>query len=119
MDVVQLLIPADGVHIAVQAAVQGEVVALQGLAFPFSQRVDDLHILPHVFDIKLNRALHPVQVVVEAAARQYKQGGRHTGQIELIGKLPLKSILQQFDGDFGFHNVQLGLVPFWKLQSLQ
>ena len=40
MEVVQLLIPADGIHVGVQALAYRKLIAVQGQTLPLSQRVD-------------------------------------------------------------------------------
>ena len=68
--------------------------------------VDDLHFLADVGDVEGNGAFDTIQVVVDAAVLPDEQGSGHTGQVELLCKLPFKGILDQLDGDFRLQDVQ-------------
>ena len=78
MDVVQLFIPADGVHIGVKAAAYRKIVALEGQTLPFCQRVDDLRLRAHSGDVEADGALIAVQIVVETGILRHKQGSGYT-----------------------------------------
>ncbi len=98
VEVIQQLIPADGVHIGVEAGAGAEAVGPQGHPLPLGQGLDDLHLGPvHIQDIKLDRALHPVQVVVKAAFWPDKERGGDAGEAQGGGKLRLKGILGGLD----------------------
>ena len=74
MEVVQLLIPADGVHVRHQAVAHEEVVVVEGQAFPLGQGVHHLALDAHGGDVEAHRALHTVEVIVEAGGRVHEQG---------------------------------------------
>ena len=74
MEVIQLLVPADGVHIRHQAVAHKEVVVVEGKALPFGQGVDHLALDAHSGDVEAHGALHAVEVVVEAGGRVHEQG---------------------------------------------
>ena len=111
VEIVQLLVPADGVHVGVQPLAHRELIAVQGHALPLGQGVDHLGLPPGEGDVEGDRALHSVQVVVEAAGRLHKQGGGHPAQAqgppEGVGEQPL----EQADGLLGVVQIQTGGVP--------
>ena len=78
VDIIQVLIPADGVHIGIQAVAHGEIVSFQGQTLPFCQGVDNLGIDSNGGDVKGYRPLIAVQVVVEAGIFRDKQGSGDT-----------------------------------------
>ena len=78
VDVVQLLIPANGVHVGVQAVAHGKMVPLQGQTLPFGQRMHHLGIGPYGGNVKGHRPLVAVQVVIQAGAFCDEQGSGNT-----------------------------------------
>ena len=74
MEIVQLLIPADGIHVSDKALPGAEAVLAQGITLPFGKAVHHLGVLVEAGNIKGNRALNAVQIIVEAAAVGDKQG---------------------------------------------
>ena len=72
MQIIQILIPADGIHIGINAAAGAKAVALERQTFPFGETVHHLHITVHFQHVKLNRALHTVEIVVESRLRPDK-----------------------------------------------
>ena len=110
VEIVQIFIAADGVHIAVQALAHAEVVVLQGLALPFCQRLHHLCFNAAVLDIKGDFALHAVQVVVQAGGCFQKQRRRHTVQVQRGAQCVGKQALDRADGALGVVQVQRGRV---------
>ena len=110
VEVVQLLVPADGVHIAVQTLAHMEIVVLQCLPLPLCQRLHHLCLDAAVLDVKGHLALHAVQVVIQAGGSLQKQRCGHAVQIQRgaqgIGKQPL----HRADGALGVVQVQRGFV---------
>ena len=98
VEVIHHFIPADSVHIRVEAAAGGELIALEGQALPLGQRMHHLAVGPHVGDVKGDRALHAVEVVVEAGVSVHKQGGGDPVQIQPDGEAVLELRVDQFDG---------------------
>ncbi len=78
MEIVGLLIPPDGVHIGVEPLPHGELVAVERHALPLGQGVDHLGVPPGGGNIKSDRPLHTVEVVVEARWMPPQTGGRNT-----------------------------------------
>ena len=111
---VQLLVPADGVHVGVQTLAGLEVIALEGHALPLGQGVDHLGGLFHAVDIKGDRALHAVQVVVQAGLGGDEQGGGHPVQPKGAGQLVREQPLQQADGLLRLIDGQQGAVTLRK-----
>ena len=110
MEVVQLLIPADGVHVGVEPLSGVELIALQSQALPLGQGVDHLGGVLHPVDLKGDGALHPVQVIVEAGGGGDEQGGRHPVQAQGTGEAVLEQTLEQADGLLGLIEAEEGAV---------
>ena len=110
VEVVQLLVPADGVHVAVQALAHAEAVVLQGLTLPLCQRLHHLCLNAAVPDVKGDLAFHAVQVVVQAGGSLQKQRSRHAVEVQRgtqgVGEQPLHGA----DGTLGVVQVQRGCV---------
>ena len=110
VEVVQLLVPADGVHVAVQALAHPEAVVLQGLTLPLCQRLHHLCLNAAVPDVKGDLAFHAVQVVVQAGGSLQKQRSRHAVEVQRgtqgVGEQPLHGA----DGTLGVVQVQRGCV---------
>ena len=70
--------------------------------------MDDLHIGPKIKDIKLNRALNTVEIVVKPCLRTDKQRRGHARQRQGARQFPLKGVLCQLNRDFRLHNIKLG-----------
>ena len=66
MNIIQILIPADGYHISVQTFPMGKAVFFEGISFPFGKGMDDLSWLILAFDIKAYRAFYAIQIVIKA-----------------------------------------------------
>ncbi len=111
VNVVQLLVPADGVHVGVQPLPHRELVAIEGHALPLGQRVDHLGLPPGEGDVKGDGALHAVQVVIQAGGCLHKQGRRHPAQTQGTPQIVLKQPLEQADGLLGIIQVQAGGIP--------
>ena len=112
VQVVQFLIAADGVHVSHNALAGAEAVLVQGIALPLCQAVDDLGVLVQAGHIELDRALHTVQIVVQAAALHDEQGSRDALEVERHADLLLENRLDQADGFLGVVQAQQALVAF-------
>ena len=108
VEVVQLLVPADGVHVGIKALSLVELVALQGQALPLGQRVDHYGLPLDAPDVEGHRALHTVQVVVDAAGLGHEQGGGHPVQAQGAGQLVLEQPVEKADGLLGLIDGQQG-----------
>ena len=94
VQVIQLvLIPADGVHIGVQALAGVEAIAFQRQTLPLGQRLH--HLCPPVGaeDVKGHWPLDAVQVIVQAGLLIHKQGCRHPVKVQLGPQIVLKQPL--------------------------
>ena len=111
MEIVGLLIPPDGVHIGVEPLPHGELVAVERHALPLGQGVDHLGVPPGGGNIKSDRPLHTVEVVVEAGGCLHKQGGGYPAQVQRAAQRVLKKTLEQADGLLGVVEVETGSVP--------
>ena len=102
MNVVGVLIPADGAHVGVEAFADVEAVLLQGVALPFGQRVDNFGRALVLFpDAKGNGALHTVQVVVETGFRGNEKRRGHAQQVKLLCQGLLEKVFDCLDGYLG------------------
>ena len=108
VEIVQLLIPADGVHIGVQALPLVELVALQRQTLPLGQRVDHHSLTLDPANVEGDGALHAVQVIVDPGGLGHKQGGGYPVQAKGAGQLILKQTVQQTDRSLRLINGQKG-----------
>ena len=117
VEVVQILVPADGVHVGIEASPGLEAIGPQGPALPFGQRLHHLDVLAHGENIKLHRALHAVEVVVEAALQGDEQGGGDPLQVERHGEIPLEIVLDHLDPFLRVANIQPGMIALRQDES--
>ena len=109
VQVVQLLVPADGIHIGIQTATGLKAVFTQRPALPLCQRLDDLDfVFGHIQQVKLHRALHAGQVVVKTALQGDEQRGRDPFQVQSHGQIPLEIILDHLNSFLGLTHAQPG-----------
>ena len=108
MQVVQLLVPADGVHVGIQAPARLEAVFAQRPALPLRQGMHHLDVGLQVPDVKLYRALHAVQVVVETALQGDEQRGGDPLQVERHGQIPLEIVFDHLNSFLGLSYAQAG-----------
>ena len=98
MDIVQLLVGADGVHVGIKPVARRDLVGAQLDPFPFGQR---LHYFgprtAHILDGKAHRPFHAAQVVVDPGTGKYEQGGGNAAQVQLFAQNTLESVLDLFD----------------------
>ena len=106
VQVVHVLIPADGVHVGVQAVAHVEIIALEGLTLPLGQGVDHLCLGAGGLDAEADGAFHAVQVVVQAGGRFHEQGSGHTAEIQLAGQHVGEQTLGHADGQLGVIGIQ-------------
>ena len=110
MEVVDLLVAADGVHIGKQALADVELIALQRQPLPLRKRMDDLRLGVYVGDVKADRTLVAVQVIVQAGGLLHEQRRGHAAQIERVGQICLKIALDEFDRALQLIDGQWGAV---------
>ena len=90
-----------------------EIVAVQGHALPLGQRVHDLRALTaDGGNVERHRALHAVEIVVQAAGRLNKQRGSDALEMQRKAQLLLKQVLDQADGLLRVVQPETGAVPF-------
>ena len=84
VDVVQLLVGTQGVHVGVDAAPGGDAQLRELGALPFGEGVYDLGLpLVHVLDREAHGALDAVQLVVEAGPGEHDHRSGHAQQGQL------------------------------------
>ena len=110
VQVVQFFVPADGVHVGINALARMEVVAVQRHALPFRQRLHHLRVHACGGDIKADGTLHAVQVVVQAGGGLHEQRRRHPLQVQRLRQMVLKSPLDQADSGLRFIKAQFRLI---------
>ena len=117
MHVVALVVAAYGVHVRVKPFAALETVAFQRHALPFCERMDDLRrpaaLLQHV---ETDRALHTVEVVVDARARRDEKGRGHALETEVAHKIALERVLDELDRLLRLADAHARLVVFGYLQ---
>ena len=96
--VVHLLIPADGIHIGVEAGAGLELIALESETLPLGQRVHHLTFGAHVGDVEGDGTLYTVEVIIQAGLAVYEEGSGDPMQIEPYGEAVLKLAVDQFNG---------------------
>ena len=106
VEVVQLLVPANGVHVAVQALSYMEVIVLQGLALPFGQRLHHLGLDGPVLEVEGDLALYAAQVIVQAGGSLQHQRGGDPGQVQSGAQRVCKQPLYRANGPLGIIQVQ-------------
>jgi len=112
VDVVQLLIAADGVHIGIEALAHAEIIAFEGIALPLGQGMHHLALLAHGGHIEGDGALKAVEVIVHAGGFLDKQRSGYAAQIQRVGKLLLEIVLDEFDGHLHFIDAEGTSVAF-------
>ena len=113
MEVVYLFVAADGIHIGKQALADVELVALQRQPLPLRKRMDDLRLGVYVGNVKTDRPLVAVQVIVQAGGLLHEQRRGHAAQIERVGQIRLEIALDEFDRALQFVDGQGGAVALW------
>ena len=108
VEVIQFLVPADGVHVGEQAVAGAETVLMQGQPLPLGQTVHHLGADAGGGDVKAHRALHAVQVVVQAQGRVHEQGGGDPLEVQRRAQLDLEGLLDHANGLLGVVKAQAG-----------
>ena len=85
-----------------------DVVAIERHALPLGQRMDDLRVGVRAGNIEADRALHAVEIVVQAGGGLHEQGGGDPAQAQVAAQGILKDPLEQADGLLGVVEVQQG-----------
>ena len=101
MQLIQLFVPADGVHVRIQAGIRCKTEAAQCLAFPLGQAVHHLCTLfqfGNGGNVKGDRAFHAVQVVVQSGGGVHEQGSGGPGQPKLAGQVCGEALLDHANG---------------------
>ena len=75
-----------------------KIILVQRKALPFRQRVHHLRGAVHGGNVERHRALHTVQIVIQAQGRVYKQRRRHALQVQRAAQLCQKNLLDQPNG---------------------
>ena len=102
MQVIQLFIAPDGVHIRIDALAGMDIIAIECHALPFGEGMDDLRLSICVGDIEANGTLDAVEVVIQTGGRLHEQRRRHAAKIQLAGERILKYALDEADGALRF-----------------
>ena len=113
VDVVQLFVGADGVHVGVESVSRGDLVGSELHAFPLGQRVHHFGTaFAQVADRERHGAFHAVEVVVDARARKHEQRGRDAAQAQAAGQHVGKNLFEVGDGLLHRFGSEFGRVLF-------
>ena len=97
MDIVKILIAADGVHIGVKTVANEEMIFLQSEALPFCQRMHHLRVGSNGGDIEGNGALLARKVIVQAGIFIHEEGRGNALQIQRGREPFLKGLFDKGD----------------------
>ena len=102
VEVVDLFVAADGVHIGEKSLAGVELIALECQTLPLRQRMDDLRVYTDVGDVEAHRTLVPIQIIIQTGILLHKKGGGHSAQIQRIAQIDLKVTFDKFDSALHF-----------------
>ena len=111
VQVVQFLVPANGVHVGVKTYSGNKAIVMEGLPLPLGQTMYHLGGSSGLPDGKFYRPLHTVQVVVEAGVGFQEKGSTYPVKGQGPAKVVLEQLLDQADGPLGVIKAQQGTVP--------
>ena len=74
MNVVQILVAADGVHVGDKSLVHFEIVALEGETFPLGERMDHLRVGVDGGNVEGNGTLGAAQIVIQTGRAEDEEG---------------------------------------------
>ena len=101
MDIIQIFVGTNGVHVGVQTFAGFESVTFQSVTFPFRQRLDDFNRLMRALDVKSDRHFDAVQIVVKSRAASNEKRSGNALQSQLTGEQLFKTIFNLLDCLFG------------------
>ena len=111
VEVIQLLVGADGVHIGDNAVAILYLILGQRHALPLGQRVNHLGLgLIHILDGEGYGALRAAQIVVHTESLEHEQRRRNAAQTQLGRDVGQEEILDLLDGNLSLLKAQRGLV---------
>ena len=90
-----ILVASNGIHIRVKALAGIKTVYMQRHALPFCKRLHNLCLSADVRNIKGNRTLVAVEIIIQSGRLLNKQGSGDTEKVQICGQLILKQTLQQ------------------------
>ena len=93
VDVVYVVVAADGVHISVDAFAGLIAVTVESHTLPLCEGLNYLCVCLDLLDGELDLTLDAVEVVVDAAVLRYDQRSRNTVQCESKGQRLLECVL--------------------------
>ena len=113
VEIIQLLVGTDGVHIGIYAISRLHLVLGEGESLPLGEGVNHLGLgITQILDRESYRALHTIQVVIDTQALHHEKRGCYTAQAQLCGKVLLEELLYHLDTHFGLAHIQQRLVTF-------
>ena len=93
VQVIRMFVATDSVHVADQAATDGKVVAPECIALPFCERLNYLGVFADVWQVKCNRMLDTIEVVVHTGKRVNNQWSGDARQLQCGAQLGQKHVL--------------------------
>ena len=112
MQIVELLVAADRVHIGVEPLADVEIIVLQGEALPFREGMNDLRVASNGGDVKADRTLDTVEVVVQTGVFPHEKRSGDAAEIELDREIHLEGALDRVDRELGLVDGEFRFVVF-------
>ena len=117
MEVVQLFVCADCVHVGVDAKARHKAHLGNLEPLPLCQGMDNFHLgVAHVLYVKFYSALYAVKVIIHTRTGAHKKRCRNAGKVQFCGKSHLEKVFNHNNSMFGLFFVQQGIVPFWNVK---
>ena len=111
MDIVGLLVAADRAHVCIKTFTDLETVFFQRISFPLGQRLHDFsHAAVLLENIKINRALNTVQIVVQSGSGVDKKRRGNAKQVQSLRKHALEKIFDCLNTYLCIVQIQRGMV---------
>ena len=106
-----VLVAADRVHIGIKALAGEKSVALERQTLPLGKRLHHLGLVIGAQDLKADRALDTVQVVVQARVFLDKQRGGNPVKVQKRTQPVFKQTVDQADRLLGVIHAEKALIP--------
>ena len=117
MQVVELFISTNSIHIGVYSVVRFYLVLSKRETLPLGKGMYNLSFLvAKVFDREGNGAFHTVKVIIDAEALEHEEWSCDTTETEFRTNILLEELLDKFDSLFRLLHVKQRLVSCWFYQ---
>ena len=112
MQVVHIVVPADGVHVGIDAGPGLIAIVPERVALPFGKALNDLALPFHVLHRKGDFSLHTVQVIVETAGLRHHERRGHAVEVQRFAEFELERIFDRFDRVLRFSLTEFTVISF-------